>query len=95
VYGTVRTVVWEVGGGDPASYPIVGSNRKALPGKDLFQGGNMSQAVIINVGDLSLQAEVFGLPARCPTLKTACYHSASKDSLSGGRQTFRGGILTR
>jgi len=26
VYGTVRTVVWEDGGGDPASYPIV--NRK-------------------------------------------------------------------
>jgi len=24
VYGTVRTVVWEDGGGDPASYPIVG-----------------------------------------------------------------------
>jgi hypothetical protein len=23
VYGTVRTVVWEDGGGDPASYPIV------------------------------------------------------------------------
>jgi len=22
VYGTVRTVVWEDGGGDPASYPI-------------------------------------------------------------------------
>jgi len=22
VYGTVRTVVWEAGGGDPASYPI-------------------------------------------------------------------------
>jgi len=25
VYGTVRTVVWEDGGGDPASYPILGS----------------------------------------------------------------------
>jgi len=25
VHGTVRTVVWEDGGGDPASYPIVGS----------------------------------------------------------------------
>ena len=23
VYGTVRTVVWEDGGGDPASYPIL------------------------------------------------------------------------
>jgi len=23
VYGTVRTVVWEDGGGDPASYPIM------------------------------------------------------------------------
>jgi len=23
VYGTVRTVVWEDGGGNPASYPIV------------------------------------------------------------------------
>ena len=23
VYGTVRTVVWEDGGGDPASYPLL------------------------------------------------------------------------
>ena len=25
VYGTVRTVVWEDGGGNPASYPIFNS----------------------------------------------------------------------
>jgi hypothetical protein len=25
VYGTVRTVVWEDGGGNPASYPIQGN----------------------------------------------------------------------
>jgi len=32
VYGTVRTVVWEDGGGDPASYPFGQVNKK-------FQGG--------------------------------------------------------
>jgi len=37
----------------------------------------------------------FGLPARCPTLKAECYHSASKDSLPGGWPAFRGGLHTR
>jgi len=37
----------------------------------------------------------YGLPARCITLKTLRYHRASKDLLSGGWPTFRGGIHTR
>ena len=36
-----------------------------------------------------------GLSARCPTLKTGCYHTVSKDSLPGGWPTFRGGLPTR
>ena len=36
-----------------------------------------------------------GLSACCPTLKTACYHTASKDLLPGGWPTFRGGSRTR
>jgi len=28
VYGTVRTVVWEDGGGNPASYPIWKTKKK-------------------------------------------------------------------
>jgi len=31
VYGTVRTVVWEDGGGNPASYPIMIGSRMLLP----------------------------------------------------------------
>jgi hypothetical protein len=38
---------------------------------------------------------VYGLSARYPTLKTLCYHKASKDSLPGGWPTFQGGIHTR
>jgi hypothetical protein len=38
---------------------------------------------------------VYGLSARYPTLKTLCYHKASKDSLPGGWPTFRGGIHAR
>jgi hypothetical protein len=30
VYGTVRTVVWEDGGGNPASYPIVNLNQQCF-----------------------------------------------------------------
>ena len=37
----------------------------------------------------------YGLSARYPTLKTLCYHKASKDSLPGGWPTFRNGIRTR
>ena len=37
----------------------------------------------------------YGLFARYPTLKTLCYHKASKDSLPGGWPTFRDGIHTR
>ena len=37
----------------------------------------------------------YGLSARYPTLKTLCYHKASKDSLPGGWLTFRDGIHTR
>ena len=38
---------------------------------------------------------VYGLSARYPTLKTACYQSVSKDSLPGGWPAFRGGVHTR
>jgi hypothetical protein len=37
----------------------------------------------------------YGLSACYPTLKTLCYHKASKDSLPGGWPTFRDGIHTR
>ena len=37
----------------------------------------------------------YGLSARYPTLKTLCYHKASKDSLPGGWPAFRDGIHTR
>jgi nitrogenase-associated protein len=40
VYGTVCTVVWEVGGGDPASYPIIRA------GKILFGKGEGMAKVI-------------------------------------------------
>jgi len=38
---------------------------------------------------------VCGLSARCPTLKAACYHAASKDLLPGDWPVFRGGSHTR
>jgi len=38
---------------------------------------------------------VYGLSARCPTLKTDCYQSDSKDSLPGGWPAFRGGVSSR
>ena len=31
VYGTVRTVVWEDGGGNPASYPIPIHRERKMP----------------------------------------------------------------
>ena len=37
VYGTVRTVVWEDGGGDPASYPINLSLNLILHLQSIFQ----------------------------------------------------------
>ena len=48
---------------------------------------------ITGLNPFSLSA--YGLSARYPTLKTLCYHKASKDSLPGGWPTFRDGIHTR
>ena len=51
VYGTVRTVVWEDGGGDPASYPIA-------PG--MARGAQApSNQVWCLIGDLEVQV-LFG-----------------------------------
>ena len=38
VYGTVRTVVWEDGGGNPASYPILYQNFGSLVMLKVFRG---------------------------------------------------------
>ena len=37
MYGTVRTVVWEDGGGDPASYPILGADQSPRYSQPLVQ----------------------------------------------------------
>jgi hypothetical protein len=50
-------------------------------------------ATITRLNPFNLTA--YGLSVRCPTLKAACYHTASKDSLPGGWLTFRGGLPTR
>jgi len=48
VYGTVRTVVWEDGGGNPASYPIApGMPRQAKRGKVPEGGTWMSSRYIV------------------------------------------------
>jgi len=49
--------------------------------------------IITGLNPFNLSA--YGLSARYPTLKTLCYHKASKDSLPGGWPTFRDGIYTR
>jgi hypothetical protein len=48
VYGTVRTVVWEDGGGDPASYPI-GLKEKAVNDRLLFNTSWIIPFAIQNV----------------------------------------------
>ncbi|MHB1380223.1 MAG: hypothetical protein ACYCX0_11450 [Desulfurivibrionaceae bacterium] len=40
MYGTVCTVVWEDGGGNPASYPIAGGNR-------VLKGVRLPPAIVV------------------------------------------------
>jgi len=51
--------------------------------------------IMVAFGAQSLQPLAYGLPARCPTLNLRGYPLRSKDSLPGGRPTFRDGIPTR
>jgi hypothetical protein len=59
----------------------------------LFNNVVLPTRIITGLNPFNLSA--YGLSARYPTLKTLCYHKASKDSLPGGWPTFRDGIHTR
>lgn len=60
---------------------------------DIFHRVVLPIASLTGLNPFCLAA--YGLYARCPTLKTACCHAVSKDSLPGGWPAFRGGIHTR
>ena len=53
---------------------------------------SFSISSITRLNHFSLTA--YGVSVRYPTLKAGCYLTASKDSLHGGRLTFRDGIHT-
>jgi len=60
---------------------------------------HFSNSVVLPIATITrlipFNLSAYGLPACCPTLKTDCYQSASKDSLPGGWPSFRGGVSTR
>jgi len=79
--------------------PTPGSSQQlAISGADCVDFHLLNNVVlptrkITGLNPFNLSA--YGLPACYPTLKTLCYHKASKDSLPSGWPTFWGGIHTR
>ena len=61
VYGTVRTVVWEDGGREPSSYPIVPDRLPMESGLRGNEWGRASERAVLTLGDESH-------PIRIPSL---------------------------